>query len=39
MGHDWEHSNFPGVQQAVVEHYGNSVRGVSAPAHVWYVEV
>jgi hypothetical protein len=39
MGHDWEHSNFPGVQQAVVEHYGNSVQGVPAPAHVWYVEV
>ena len=39
MGHDWEHPGFPGVQQAVVEHYGDAVRGVPGPVHVWYVEV
>lgn len=39
MGHDWEHSGFPEVQQAVVEHYGDSVRGIPGPVHVWYVEV
>tara|TARA_Y100000004_G_scaffold78135_1_gene87956 strand:+ start:3345 stop:3932 length:588 start_codon:yes stop_codon:yes gene_type:complete len=39
MGHDWEHPGFPGVQQAVVEHYGDTVQGVPSPVHVWYVEV
>ena len=39
MGHDWEHPGFPGVQQAVVEHYGDAVQGVPGPVHVWYVEV
>jgi hypothetical protein len=39
MGHDWEHSTFPGVQQAVVEHYGDKVNGVPGPVHVWYVQV
>jgi hypothetical protein len=38
MGHDWEHSGFPGVQQAVLEHYGDEVQGVSGPVHVWYVQ-
>mgnify|MGYP001437442430 FL=1 len=39
MGHDWEHSGFPGVQKAVVEHYGDVVKGIPGPVHVWYVEV
>jgi hypothetical protein len=39
MGHDWEHSGHPGVQKAVVEHYGDKVTGVGEPAHVWYVQV
>jgi hypothetical protein len=39
MGRDWEHSTFPGVQRAVIEHYGNTVTGVSGPVHVWYVKV
>lgn len=39
MGHDWEHSGYPGVQKAVVEHYGNSVTGIAGPVHVWYVQV
>lgn len=39
MGHDWEHSNYPGVQKAVVEHYGDKVTGVGGPVHVWYVRV
>lgn len=39
MGHDWEHSCFPGVQKAVVEHYGDSVQGVPSPVHVWWVQV
>ena len=39
MGHDWDHGSHPGVQQAVVEHYGDSVTGISGPVHVWYVQV
>lgn len=39
MGHDWEHSAFPGVQQAVVEHYGDDVQGIPGPVHVWYIQV
>jgi hypothetical protein len=39
MGHDWEHGGHPGVQQAVVEHYGDKVTGVAGPVHVWYVQV
>lgn len=39
MGHDWDHASHPGVQQAVVEHYGNEVTGISKPVHVWYVQV
>jgi hypothetical protein len=38
MGHDWEHLACPGVQQAVVEHYGDSVTGISAPYHIWYIK-
>jgi len=38
MGHDWEHPSFPGVQQAVVEHYGDAVQGVPDPVHVWWVK-
>jgi hypothetical protein len=38
MGHDWEHSAFPGVQRAVLEHYGDKVQGVPGPVHVWYVK-
>ena len=38
MGHDWDHFLHLGVQQAVIEHYGDKVIGVSAPAHVWYVQ-
>tara|TARA_R110000868_G_scaffold236250_2_gene490262 strand:+ start:1407 stop:2006 length:600 start_codon:yes stop_codon:yes gene_type:complete len=38
MGHDWEHHACPGVQQAVVEHYGDSVTGISGPYHIWYVK-
>ena len=39
MGHDWEHDGYPGVQRAVVEHYGDKVTGVAEPVHVWYVQV
>lgn len=39
MGHDWEHGSHPGVQKAVVEHYGDSVTGISGPVHVWYVQI
>ena len=39
MGLDWEHSAFPGVQQAVVEHYGDDVQGIPGPVHVWYIQV
>jgi hypothetical protein len=39
MGHDWDHGNFPGVQKAVLEHYGGKVTGISGPVHVWYVQV
>lgn len=39
MGHDWNHSNFPGVQKAVLEHYGDRVIGVNGPVYVWYVQV
>ena len=39
MGHDWEHGSHPGVQKAVIEHYGDKVTGVAEPAHVWYVQV
>jgi len=39
MGHDWDHGNFPGVQKAVLEHYGDKVTGISGPVHVWYVQV
>jgi hypothetical protein len=39
MGHDWEHDGYPGVQKAVIEHYGDSVTGVSEPVHVWYIKV
>lgn len=39
MGHDWEHPGFPGVQQAVMEHYSDSVQGVPGPVHVWYIQV
>jgi len=38
MGHDWEHPTFPGVQKAVIDHYGNSVQGVPGPVHVWWVK-
>jgi hypothetical protein len=38
MGHDWEHPSFPGVQKAVIDHYGNSVQGVPGPVHVWWVK-
>jgi hypothetical protein len=38
MGHDWEHSSCPGVQQAVIEHYGDNVIGIPAPVHVWYIQ-
>ena len=39
MGHDWEHPSFPGVQQAVIDHYGSDVIGISEPVHVWYIQV
>lgn len=39
MGHDWEHSCHPGVQKAVIDHYGDTVIGTSEPVHVWYVQV
>jgi hypothetical protein len=39
MGHDWEHGSHPGVQKAVIEHYGDKVTGVAEPTHVWYVQV
>ena len=39
MGHDWEHSGHPGVQKAVVEHYGDKVIGVPGPIHVWYIQI
>ena len=39
MGHDWEHVNFPGVTQAVIDHYGDDVDGVPEPTHVWYHKV
>jgi len=39
MGHDWDHAGYPGVQKAVVEHYGDKVIGVPGPVHVWYVQV
>jgi len=39
MGHDWDHGLHPGVQQAVVEHYGDKVTGIPEPVHVWYVQV
>jgi len=39
MGHDWDHCACPGVQKAVVEHYGDKVTGVAGPVHVWYVQV
>jgi len=39
MGHDWEHVNFPGVMQAVTDHYGDDVDGVPEPTHVWYHKV
>lgn len=38
MGHDWDHSSCPGVQQAVVEHYGDKVIGIPGPVHVWYIQ-
>jgi hypothetical protein len=38
MGHDWEHSACPGVQQAVIEHYGDNVIGIPGPVHVWYIQ-
>jgi len=39
MGHDWDHPCFPGVQRAVVDHYGDAVIGISEPVHVWYIQV
>jgi hypothetical protein len=39
MGHDWENGAHPGVQEAVLEHYGDKVIGISGPVHVWYVQV
>mgnify|MGYP001185367028 CR=1 FL=1 len=39
MGHDWEHGSHPGVQKAVVEHYGDAVTGIPEPVHVWYIQV
>ena len=39
MGHDWEHGSHPGVQKAVIEHYGDKVVGVGEPVHVWCVQV
>ncbi len=38
MGHDWEHSACPGVQKAVIEHYGDNVIGIPGPVHVWYIQ-
>lgn len=38
MGHDWCHPAFPGVEQAVLEFYGDNVFGVPDPVHVWYVQ-
>lgn len=38
MGHDWDHGLHPGVQQAVIEHYGDEVVGIPGPVHVWYVQ-
>jgi hypothetical protein len=38
MGHDWEHCVCPGVQRAVIEHYGDGVIGIPEPVHVWYIQ-
>ena len=39
MGHDWNHSGFPGVEQAVREFFSDDViNGEPSPVHVWYVE-